>query len=251
MDVGDCTPDMLLPLFSKRMGSILTEQSVRSIVTTPSHTSAAEERPRRRLSAAERRVTILDAALEVFAARGYHSASIDEIAGAAGISKALIYEHFPSKRELHAALLAHHVQELFERLVQSAAPGQPGDVRLRSGVDAFLRFVEERRDAWRMLFREASDPEVAEVVRVVQAQATATVAALIAAEPSTQPSGEGDPERAIEMLAQQLTGAIQGLANWWAERPDVAREELVERVMDFAWLGLERLRSGERYARPR
>jgi AcrR family transcriptional regulator len=220
-------------------------------VTSPTHSPAIRDgRPRRRrLSAVERRTTILDAALEVFAARGYHAASIDEIAAAAGISKALIYEHFPSKRELHAALLQVHVEELFARLAESAAPGQPGELRLRAGVDAFLGFVEERRDAWRMLFRESSDPEVTEVVRTVLAQGTAAVAALIAAEPTTPPAIEGDRERGIEMVAQQLTGAVQALANWWADRPDVSRGELVDQVMGFAWLGLERLRAGERYGR--
>ena len=90
----------------------------------------------------------------------------------AGISKALIYEHFPSKRELHAALLRTTCRSSSGGSREAPASAQPGDVRLRAGVDAFLRFVEERREAWRMLFRDASDPEVAEVVRVMQAQAT-------------------------------------------------------------------------------
>src|SRR4051794_9646698 len=97
---------------------------------------------RRRLSAVDRRAEILDAALDVFSSRGYHAASIDEIAGVAGISKALIYEHFPSKKELHASLLERHVQEIFERLAESAAGPDPGEVRLRAGVDAFLEWVE-------------------------------------------------------------------------------------------------------------
>ena len=100
-----------------------------------------------------------------------------------------------------------------------------------------------------MLFRDAADPEVAEAMIGVQQQATLAVAALIAAEP-TQPAAGDDDERrdlAVEILAQQLTGAVQSLAYWWGEHPDVPRAFLVERVMDFAWVGLERLRSGERY----
>lgn len=206
-------------------------------------------RPRKRLTAEARKAAILDAALEVFAERGYAASSIDHIASTAGISKALIYEHFPSKRELHAALLAHHVTALFGQLAESAATDQPGEVRLRAGVDAFLRFVEGRRDAWRMLFRDAADPEVAEAMIGVQQQATLAVAALIAAEP-TQPAAGDDLARrdlAVEMLAQQLTGAVQSLAYWWGDHPEVEREFLVQRVMDFAWLGLERLRDGERH----
>src|SRR3954469_6412778 len=107
---------------------------------------------RRRMPAPLRREAILAAAEEVFARRGYHGASIDEIAQAAGISKALIYEHFPSKRELHVSLVAAEVELIFERLVESRATSEPGEVRLRQGVDAFLRWVEEHGDAFRMLF---------------------------------------------------------------------------------------------------
>jgi AcrR family transcriptional regulator len=204
---------------------------------------------RRRLAGPQRRAAILEAALGVFARRGYAAASIDQIAVAAGVSKALIYEHFASKRELQVALLQDNVSELFARLAQSAATGEPGDVRLRNGVDAFLRFVQERRDAWTMLFRDATDPEVAEALRVVQAQTTAAVAAFIAAEPAAARDDDPDLGAAIEMLALQLSGAVQSLASWWADHPAVPRERLVESVADFAWIGLERLRAGERYGR--
>ena len=207
-----------------------------------------ERAPRKRLRAEERRARILDAALEVFARRGFHGSSIDEIAQAAGVSKALIYEHFPSKRDLHVSLLEANVQEIFVRLAESAATSDPGEVRLRAGVDAFLSFVETRRDAFRMLFRDAVEPEVAEIVAGVQRQAAAAVAGMIATEPRAE---RGDPERermAIDMLGQQLSGAVQSLAIWWGDHPEVPRELLVDSVMNFAWVGLERLRAGERFA---
>jgi AcrR family transcriptional regulator len=213
------------------------------------HTEART--PRKRLTAEERRELILDAALEVFARRGFHGSSIDEIAQAAGVSKALIYEHFPSKRDLHVSLLERNVQEIFERLAEAAATSDPGEVRLRAGVDAFLDFVETRRDAFRMLFRDAVEPDVAEIVASVQRQAAAAVAGLIASEPRT-PMPEVDPERdrqAIEMIGQQLSGAVQSLAIWWGDHPGVPREVLVDSVMNFAWVGLERLRAGDRFGR--
>ena len=203
--------------------------------------------PRKRLTAEERREAILNAALEVFARRGYNGSSIDEIAQTAGISKALIYEHFPSKRDLHVSLLESHVQEIFKRLAEAAATSDPGEVRLRAGVDAFLGFVETRRDAFRMLFRDAVEPEVAGIVAAVQRQTAAAVAGMIATEPR---KGRGDPRRdavAIEMLGQQLTGAVQSLALWWGDHPEVPREGLVDSVMNFAWVGLERLRAGDRF----
>jgi AcrR family transcriptional regulator len=206
-----------------------------------------DKNPRRRLTAEERRRAILGAAQEVFAGRGYHGSSIDEIAQAAGISKALIYEHFPSKKDLHVSLLDMHVQELFERLAEGAATEDPGDVRMRAGIDAFLGWVEESRGAFRMLFRDAVEPEVAEVLRRIQEQATGAVAALMATEPSVR-VGESDEarERGVHMMAQQLSGAMQSLALWWDDHPDVPRATLVDTAMDFCWLGLERVRDGER-----
>jgi AcrR family transcriptional regulator len=190
--------------------------------------------PKRRLTAEERRTGILDAALAVFSERGYHDSSIDEIAGEAGVSKALIYEHFASKRDLHASLLEAHVEELFRRLQAGAAPGQPGEERLRRGIDAFLSFVEEHREAWRALFRDAADPDVGAFVVRVQAQATAVIAALIAADPEAPEGGD----RAIEMHAAMLSGALQSLANWWHDHQEVPRTVLVDRAMDFCWVGL-------------
>jgi AcrR family transcriptional regulator len=205
--------------------------------------------PRRRLPAEERRAAILDSALDVFARHGYHAASIDDIAQAAGVSKALIYEHFPSKRDLHAALLERTVGELFERLVESAATSEPGEVRLRAGVDAFLSFVEAKPQAFRMLFRDAVEPGVAESMRRIGQQAAGAVAGLIATEPRERRGDDAEEAEAIEMFGAMLSGAVQSLALWWDEHPKVPRERLVTRAMEFAWLGFERLRAGERIDR--
>ena len=204
---------------------------------------------RKRLSAEQRRATILGAALEVFASRGYHASSIDDIAGAAGVSKALIYEHFRSKEDLHLELLQQNAADLFERLATAVPAAEPGEDRLRAGLEAFFTFVEERRGAWRMLFRESADAEVSAALDRVVEQVTAMVAGLIAAEPRTDPGDdEARREEGIRMLAQLLVGATQSLANWWSEHQEVPRERLVEIVMDFAWVGLDRLRAGERWS---
>ncbi len=202
---------------------------------------------RTRLPAAERRAAILAAALEVFGERGYHGASIDEIAKRAGISKALIYEHFASKRELHASLLQAHVGELFVRLAANAATGATGEARLRGGVQEFFAYVEEQREAFRLLFRDLADPEVAGAITGVQAQAAGLLVALMQADPeaaSLSVPGATPQERgrAIELLATQLSGALQALANWWYVHQDVPRSELVDRAVDFAWTGLRQLR---------
>lgn len=209
--------------------------------------------PRKRLTAAQRRAAILEAAQTVFADHGFHAASIDDIARAAGISKALIYEHFESKQELYASLLDQEANELFSRLATAVSQVDgAGAPRLATGLDAFFGFVEERRDAWRMLFRENQDREAAARLDRIVAQVTEVVAALIAQDPGARSIGEEEAQRgqAIRMLAQLLVGSVQSIANWWDDHRDVPRERVVEVVMDFAWIGLDGLSRGERWSKP-
>ena len=187
---------------------------------------------RRRLSAGQRREAILAAALAVFAEHGYHGASLEQVAQAAGISKALIYEHFGSKRDLHASLVQAEVAELFDRLAANAARGTHGEDRLRGGIDAFLRFVEERRVAWRLLFKDAADGENADVLDQVEAQAVDLIVAWSADEPAVR------PREVREVYARLLAGALQSLATWWLDHPEVPREQLVGHVVEFCWRGL-------------
>jgi AcrR family transcriptional regulator len=207
--------------------------------------------PRKRLTADQRRVAIQSSALEVFAERGYHASSIDDIARAAGVSKALIYEHFASKQELHADLIEAEAGELYRRIADgvAAVESASGSDRLKSGLEAFFGFVEERRDAWRVLFRETVDPEAAAALDRVGAQVTSLVAALIAEDPGAKPRDEAHPEsdRGIQLLAQMLVGAIESVANWWADHKEVRRDRVLDTAMEFAWLGLDRVGQGERW----
>jgi AcrR family transcriptional regulator len=209
--------------------------------------------PKRRLTGEERRTGILDAALAAFSKSGYHSASIDDIAREAGVSKALIYEHFASKQELYADLIARNARELTQR-IGAALVGvelESGAARLATGLDAFFAFVEERRDAWRVLFREAADPETAAVLDRMLEQVTAEVTVLISQDPGASSLDSAEEQRALRMLAEMLVGGAQSLANWWTENPDAgSREQMVAITMDFAWLGLERLSRGERWSLP-
>jgi AcrR family transcriptional regulator len=205
---------------------------------------------RRRLTAEERRSAILDAALTAFSQKGYHATSLDDIAREAGVSKALIYEHFASKQELHADLIARNARELTQR-VAGALSGvdiESTVKRLATGLEAFFAFVEERRDAWRMLFRDAADPESSAVLDRMVEQVTAEVTILISQDPGARELTRVGDDRSLRLLAEMLVGGAQSMANWWTDHPDAPRSQLVEIAMDFAWLGLERLSRGERWS---
>src|SRR3954470_9762258 len=95
-----------------------------------------------RLRAPERRVRILEAAEHAFAARGYHSTSMDDIAAAAGISKPVLYDHFSSKLHLYRSLTEGIRDELTARGAAAMAADAPPSKRIRTGVEAFFAFVE-------------------------------------------------------------------------------------------------------------
>jgi AcrR family transcriptional regulator len=200
------------------------------------------------MAAADRRAAILDAARLAFAEGGYHEVSLDAVAERAGVSKALLYEHFDSKRELYLAMLEMHTQDLVERIGGAVARAEPGEARMLAGLEAFLDFVQDRRGGWRIIFRNAGDPDVASSMARLRDGVAVAVAELMSE--GAEDAFPDTPERAqmIEMVAQQLVGALQSLADWWELHPEVPRERILQVAMDFAWLGQGRLSQGERWA---
>ena len=203
---------------------------------------------RRRIPAVERRARILDGALTVFAQRGYDGASMVAIAEAAGITPAVIYDHFGSKAELHLTLLQAQAGELMSAVASALADSREGRAQsMRAGVDAFFAFVEQQNFAWWLLFRDPpSDPAIADVYARIQAEATGGIAGMLREWAPPELLAQPDAERDLEMFAQLLRTAQNGLAAWWYDHPDTPREVLVDRVMEFAWMGLERVAAGER-----
>ncbi len=203
---------------------------------------------KRRLPAADRRELILAAALDAFAPNGYHDTSLEDVAARAGVSKTLIYEHFGSKQELHGALLESYVSELLEKVLLAVAAEEPGEERLRAGLEAFFAFVEERREAWQMLFRNSGDPEIARWQERLQGEAAVTITARMDAErPPEARLDSAEADLVVPMLAQQLLGSVQFLANWWSDHREIPREQILATAMDFIWVGLDRLGRGERW----
>jgi len=199
------------------------------------------------MAAADRRELIIEAARESFAEGGYHRTSLDAIAERAGVSKALLYEHFASKRELHAAMLEAHVHELIERINEALVDAEPGEERLRAGLEAFFDFIEERRGAAAIMLRNTGDPDVAEWLGRLREAIGAQIVTLMTEEAEQLIREDPELRGALEMLAQQQIGAIQSLADWWGEHREVPKERVIATAMDFAWVGMERVSSGERW----
>jgi hypothetical protein len=76
------------------------------------------------------------------------------------------------------------------------------------------------------------------------------VTGLIALDPGARELTEAEDDPGLRLLAEMLVGGVQSMANWWTDHPEVARAQMVDTAMEFAWLGLERLSRGERWSRP-
>jgi AcrR family transcriptional regulator len=175
---------------------------------------------------ARREQLILDVAGGVFAREGYHSASMDEIADQAGVSKPMLYAYFNSKEGLYLAYIERAGGELLERL-ESAAPrdAQPASA-LRARITEFLSFVEEHGDGWKVLFREVgSSRPFADRVAELRERIARAIRRMLE---HGAPACPGYPEPAADAVAHALVGAGESLANWWLDHPEVARDQVVE-----------------------
>lgn len=200
------------------------------------------------MPASDRRQLILAAAERAFGAGAFHQISLEEVAQEAEVSKALIYEHFGSKRELYQALLSSAADELMLRVKDAVASGTTREERLRGGIEAFVGFVAARPEASRLLFHDVADPDVSRELDRLRDEAAAVIALLMADDiPAVREDDPIPPEVATSMLSHQLIGALQSLANWWQENSDASAEQVTRIAMEFSWLGLERLSDGERW----
>src|SRR5438105_11000929 len=98
-------------------------------------------RPRIRLPRSQRRRQLLAAAQEVFVAQGYHAAAMDDIAETAGVSKPVLYQHFPGKLDLYLALLDRHCDDLVARVRTALDSTTDNKQRVAATLSAYFSFV--------------------------------------------------------------------------------------------------------------
>ena len=141
-----------------------------------------------------RRLQLLRAAQDVFVAQGFHAAAMDDIADRAGVSKPVLYQHFPGKRELYLALLEEHVSELADRVRRGDGrhrrQPRPGRRRRRAPTSTSST-PRARRSGWSSSPTCATTPTSAAIVDRGARACIEAIAEVIAADTGA------DPERAL------------------------------------------------------
>ena len=185
-----------------------------------------------RLPAPARREQILDVSVQVFAHRGFHSTSMNEVAEAAGVTKPVLYQHFDSKQDLYMALLEEAGTRLRNAVRKAVTDATSGKEQTERGFKAYFRWVADDHDAFLLLFgsRANRDEESTIAIRRITAEAANAIAPLIAADI------EGEHQ---EMLAHGLVGLAEGVSRHLVERGEHFDPEVLgQQIADLAWAGL-------------
>lgn len=193
-----------------------------------------------RLPAEQRRRQLLDVACGVFAERGFHATVMDDVAAAAGVTKPVLYQHFPSKRALFVELLDDVGHQLLGELAVATGAATTGRERVEAGFTAYFRFVTGNESAFRLLFGAAvlNDPEFADIVERVLDETAEAITQLI------DIPGTAEHRR---VLAHALIGVAEATSRDALTDDGNALEPavLAQWVSELAWFGLRGVRADD------
>jgi AcrR family transcriptional regulator len=182
----------------------------------------------------ERRAQLLESALEVFVAHGYHAAAMDDIAERAGVSKPVLYQHFPGKLDLYLALLDASCDTIIDNCRQALASNQDNKQRVGAAMAAFYDYIASDSGAFRLVFESdlTSEPAVRNAVDRVTTDCAQMIAAVIHED-------TGLPGEASKLLAVSLVGMAQVSARFWlTDAAGIDRDQAAALVSGLAWRGI-------------
>lgn len=185
----------------------------------------------------ERRRQLLSAAHQVFVDNGYHGASMDEIAELAQVSKPVLYQHFPGKRDLYLAILDSHLEDLLKELLAAVESTDDNKARVRATISAYFNFVASDSQAHRLVFESdvARDPDVAERLENFNNVFAQSVSKVVNEQTSL-------PEAPSILLGNALIGMSQVAARAWLDQDGaVDLETAIDLVSRLAWRGIGRV----------
>jgi AcrR family transcriptional regulator len=177
---------------------------------------------------------LLEAALEVFVSRGYHAAAMDEIAERAGVSKPVLYQHFPGKLELYLALLDESVDTLVETVRDALRSTADNKQRVAATFGAYFEFVGGERQAYRLVFESdlSNESAVRDRLERAQRECAALISQVVRAD-----AGLSDDE--AHVLSVGMVGLAQVTARYWlGTRDRMPREAAEQLVARLAWRGI-------------
>ena len=167
----------------------------------------------------------------MFAEQGFHGLSMEKLADAAGVSKPVLYQHFPSKRELYLALVSDAAEELQSQVRKALEGTNDNRARVEASIAAYFDFVEDKR--FQLLFgtAETADDDIRAAIDGAEMGIARIIGQLIAAD-------AGLSEESANFLAWGVRGLASDGARWWLEHRDVEKADAVRLLSRLVWRGL-------------
>ncbi len=198
-------------------------------------TASPQARPgNTRLPRPARRLQLLGAARDVFVAQGYHAAAMDEIAERAGVSKPVLYQHFPGKLELYLALLDESVEEMVRTVSEALSSTTDNRERVPATFKAFYDFVAGDGEAFRLVFESDLSNEPAVRDRLDRAMyACADMVSQFIREDA------GVSIEEAHLLGVALVGMAQVTARYWLSNDQaIPKDQAEQLVAKLGWRGI-------------
>lgn len=173
---------------------------------------------RRRLSVDRRREELIAAALELFSKHDAEDVSIDDVALAAGASRALVYHYFGGKQELYVAALRNAAARLEERLRLQGA-GRPLDM-LESSLRRYFDFAEEHAAGFSALLRGGPVNRSGEVGEIVEGVRRRLLRMIL------EQMGVEEPGAVARITLRSWIALVETAGLDWLEHRDVERPTL-------------------------
>lgn len=176
---------------------------------------------------------LLAAAAAVFAARGYHAASIDDIADAAGFTKGAVYSNFVSKEDLFLALVRERQEQMLQAFFAAAEAGAADDTTPASITGVFRRLspTPEEFALWQEF--ELYARRQPELLARLRADSDAMFTQLVGLVEDHWKSLDAEPPLPHVALARLYVAIFDGLARQRALDPDTVPDELFAQLVDF------------------
>lgn len=197
---------------------------------------------RQRLSRGERYELILIEAIDVFGTRGYHNVSMDDVAEAAGVSKALVYQHFASKDELYLEVLRLFQQKLADMVLPAWTQDLPPQERFWRGFVAFFTFIEQNREAWGVLYRDSVeiDESMVKGIHGLNTEMAEVIAAAFLEELEGRDVNPLMKQYSL-VAGHAVVGACHALADYWQDHPEENVLRIAATAMAVMWQGFDQM----------
>jgi AcrR family transcriptional regulator len=178
----------------------------------------------------ERKQQLVDAAMALFAERGYSATRIVDICERAGVAKGLFYWYFPTKLALFTELVRSMRQALRRAQADAMDPAAEPLVRIRQGAVASVRFMAEHASYFALVDVERTDPAIADALRSGSDVYLHDVCTLIEGAQRDGAIPDADPR----LLALGVLGAVSSFSNAWRSgKIDLDTDDLAEFVGDW------------------